>query len=90
MKPAVIVSVVLLVVAFMGAVVWSTLQAGEVECEVCLTFEGAEVCRLGRGPSEEEALVAAQQSVCGGNASGMAESIACLNRIPERATCAAR
>lgn len=87
MKPTLVLSILLVIVAFMGVVVWSTLQASEVECEVCLVFEGTEVCRMGRGPTEAEALAAAQQSTCGGNAVGMAESIACLARTPNRASC---
>lgn len=77
------------VALFGGGVIWMSLQASEVECQVCLTFGGEEVCRLGRGPSEAEALAAAQQSTCGGNTSGMAESIACMNRPPERSSCGA-
>ena len=88
MKPFAVVLILIGLAAFMGGVVWMTLRSAEVECEVCLVFDGREVCRLGRGPTEEEALAAAQQSTCGGNVSGMAESIACLNRAPERASCA--
>ena len=87
MKTRTIVVIVLVLAAFMGVVVWSTLSAAEVECEVCLTFNGREVCRLGRGPSEAEALQAAQESACGGNAPGMAELIVCRGRVPDRAQC---
>ena len=89
MKTSVIGLIVVGGLTFMGAVVWTTLQGAEVECEVCLVFDGEDICRLGRGPSEAEALAAAHQSACGGNTSGMAESIACMNRVPERSTCAA-
>jgi len=87
MKPVVVVLILAAVAVFMGGVVWSTLQAVEVECEVCLEFNGQEVCRQGRGATEEEALAAAQQSTCGGNTSGMAESIACLAKSPNRSSC---
>ncbi len=89
MKPTVLALIAFAIVVFMGAVVWTTVQGAEVECEVCLVFDGQEVCRLGRGPSETEALAAAHQSACGGNTSGMAESIACMNRAPERSSCPA-
>ncbi len=90
MKPAVVVGIILALVLFAGFVVHSTLRAGEVECEVCLTFPTGEVCRSGRGPSEAEARMAAQESACGGNVSGMAEIIACRNQAPSRAICQAR
>ncbi len=89
MKSLTIALIMLGLVAFVAGVVWMTVRSAEVECEVCLVFDGAEVCRMGRGPSEAEATGAAQQSTCGGNTSGMAESIACLSRTPSRATCSA-
>jgi hypothetical protein len=89
MKPSVIALIVLSLAGFMGAVVWSTVQGAEVECEVCLVFDGQETCRLGRGPTETEARVAAQQSACGGNTADMAEAISCLNRTPDRSACSA-
>ncbi len=89
MKASVVGAIVVAILAFIGVVVWGTLQGAEVECEVCLVFDGEEVCRLGRGESEVEALAAAHSSTCGGNTSGMAESIACMNRIPERSSCPA-
>lgn len=87
MKPSVAIAILLAMIGFMGAVVWSTVQAGEVECEVCMVFDGEEVCRSGRGPGEAEALAEAQASVCGGNVSGMAELIACRGRPPDRQSC---
>ncbi len=83
------ITLALAMVLFMGGVIWSTMSGVETECEVCLTFGTEQVCRSGRGANEVEALQAAQESVCGGNTSGMAEIIACRNAIPERATCQA-
>lgn len=74
---------------FVGYVVYGTVARAEVSCEVCLQFEGRTVCRLGAGPTEQEARVAAQESACGGNAQGMSESIACRNQTPVRVTCGA-
>jgi len=86
-KPFAVIAIIVGLGAFMGLVVWTTLQGVEVECEVCLEFNGEEVCRLGRAAAEAEALAAAHQSVCGGRGFGMAESIACLSRIPNRQSC---
>ncbi|MEX2529017.1 MAG: hypothetical protein WEA09_15405 [Gemmatimonadota bacterium] len=87
MKPWAILLTVLGMVAFMTLVVRSTLQSAEVECQVCLQFQGELVCRNGAGATEEEALQAAQESACGGNVSGMAELIACRGAPPVRAQC---
>lgn len=72
---------------FVGYVVFGTVARPAVTCEVCLRFEGEMVCRKGGGATEAEAMRAAQESSCGGNARGMSESIACRNRPPERAVC---
>ncbi len=87
MKPSAVIAILVGLGIFMGIVVWSTLQGVEVECEVCLVFDGEEVCRMGRGPGQAEALAAAHQSACGGQGFGMAEAIACLNRVPNRQSC---
>ncbi len=87
MKPIVVVLIFLTFATFVGGVVWTTLQATEVECEVCLAFPHGEVCRMGRGPTELEARIAAQESACGGNVSGMAELIACRSQPPVSTTC---
>lgn len=89
MKPLQALGIAAAMVVFMVVVVWSTLSDVETECEVCLTFGTEQVCRSGRGASEVAALQAAQESVCGGNTSGMAEIIACRNATPEQATCQA-
>lgn len=75
---------------FFGLVVYSTMSGAEQQCEVCLEFAGETVCRSGSGATAEEAQRAAQESVCGGNTSGMAESIACRNRTPVSVQCASR
>ncbi|MQA89062.1 MAG: hypothetical protein GEU90_02325 [Gemmatimonas sp.] len=80
--------VVLLGIAlFVGVVVYSTFASAQVECEVCLEFDGEMVCRRGAGESEEAATRAAQESACGGNASGMSEVIACRAAVPVRLQC---
>ncbi len=89
MKPYQIFLLAGAMILFMVVVVWSTMSDVETECEVCLTFGTEQVCRNGRGANEVEAIQAAQESVCGGNTSGMAEIIACRNAPPERATCQA-
>ena len=73
---------------FVGYVLYGTMARADVSCEVCLEFEGQLVCRKGAGPTEAEARTAAQESACGGNARGMAQSIECRNRAPTRVQCA--
>ncbi|MEX2572406.1 MAG: hypothetical protein WD737_13995 [Gemmatimonadota bacterium] len=79
--------VILGIILFAGVVVYSTIARAQVECEVCLEFDGNLVCRRGAGGTVEEAQRAAQESVCGGNASGMSETIACRNAPPAEVQC---
>lgn len=79
--------IVLAAALFVGWVLYDTTSTTQASCEVCLEFDGELVCRRGAGATEEEALRAAQESTCGGNVSGMSESIACRNAEPVRAQC---
>jgi len=79
--------VILGVMLFLGFVVYGTIGPVQSQCEVCLEFDGELVCRRGAGATEEAALQAAQESVCGGNASGMSEVIACRAATPVRSSC---
>ena len=75
------------VVFFLGYVMYSSVAPATVSCEVCLVFDGEEVCRMGAGPTPEEAARAAQESACGGNATGMIATERCRGRPPERLAC---
>lgn len=83
MKWIVILGLVLFVV---GVVYWSVTPV-QSQCEVCMEFDGERVCRRGAGATEEDARRAAQESVCGGNASGMSEMIACRAAAPASVQC---
>lgn len=80
-------AVILAVLVFAGYVVYGTVTRTGASCEVCLEFDGETVCRRGAGASEEEALKAAQESACGGQAQGMSEIIACRAQEPVSAVC---
>ena len=79
--------IALAVMAFLGYVMYSSVAPATVSCEVCLVFDGEEVCRMGAGPTPEDAANAAQESACGGNATGMIATERCRSREPERMTC---
>ena len=66
---------------------YSSMAPATVECEVCLVFDGEEVCRMGAGPTRQAAAAAAQESACGGNAMGMIATERCRARQPERLVC---
>jgi hypothetical protein len=79
--------ITLAMLAFVGWFVWISVPRSPYACEVCLEFSGERVCRRGAGQTEAAALMAAQESTCGGNARGMSEMIACRNAVPVASSC---
>jgi hypothetical protein len=72
---------------FAVGVVYLTVKPVQSQCEVCLDFDGRQVCRIGAGATDEDATRAAHESACGGNAMGMSESILCRNAVPVSVSC---
>ena len=81
---------ILLVAAFGGFLLWSTLSAQRAECRVCVEFGGRQNCAEASGASEAEAARTAQATACGPVTAGMDESIACSNRPPVVRQCRTR
>ena len=72
---------VLLVLAFAGFLLWSTLTSQHAECIVVVAFGGGRGTGTASGASEADALREAQTAACGPLAQGMNDRIAC-SRIP--------
>lgn len=71
----------LVVLAFAGFLLWSTLGSQQVECTVTVDFGNARNTATASAASEADATREAQTAACGPIANGMDESIAC-GRIP--------
>ena len=71
----------LAVLAFAGYLLWSTLSAQQVECNVTVAFGGAEGRGSASAASEQDASREAQVAACGPLTGSMDERIAC-SRIP--------
>jgi hypothetical protein len=71
----------LVLLAFAGFLLWSTLSAQRVECSVTVEFGGRQNSGTASAASEQDATREAQTAACGPLANGMNESIAC-GRIP--------
>jgi hypothetical protein len=70
-------------------VVYSSLQVGSVECEVCMDFEGRQLCRTASAAGREEALRAAVDNACALLTSGMTNTMRCQRGEPARTDCRA-
>ena len=78
------------VIAFAGLLLYNTLSAQKVTCEVCVEFNGQRNCATASHENEEEAAQSAQRTACGVLASGMNETIACGNKPPATRQCRTR
>jgi len=79
--------IVVIVAGFVGLLLYNTLSAQKVSCEVCVTFNGKRNCATASHATESEAAQSAQTTACGILASGMNESIACGRVQPEVRSC---
>ena len=70
-------------------VVYSSLGVGTVECEVCMRYEGREVCRSVSAAHREEAVRGAVDNACALLTSGMTNTIRCQQGEPARVECRA-
>lgn len=86
MKRGTIITI-LLAVGFAGILLYSTLSAQQVECSVCVTFNGETNCATASAETDVAAMEQAVNTACGTISSGMAESIQCSNTPPVRPQC---
>ncbi len=89
MKRSTVITI-LLGVGFAGLLLYSTLEAQQVECTACVTFNGVSNCATASARDETEALRSAVNTACGTLAQGMDESIRCAGLPPQRPQCSTR
>ncbi len=75
-------------IALFGAWVWSGVASHtQVECEVCVRFEGRSGCGKARGATRDEARIAAQRNACAPLAGGVTGAFACPRVTPSSLAC---
>jgi hypothetical protein len=84
------ITTIVIVVGFVILLLWSTLSAQRVECEVCVEFQGRRNCATATAATEDEAARSAQTTACGTLAGGMAETVFCGNSTPASRRCETR
>jgi hypothetical protein len=68
--------------AFIGVLLYSSMQQTKNEYEVCVTFKGAIHCATASGATSQEAIRSAQGIDCELLANGRDENIVCLDTPP--------
>jgi len=80
----------IVIIGFIGFVIWSTFGAQSVECEVCMEFNGRRNCAVASGGTPDAAAETAQNTACGPVTNGMNDAIACGNIAPASRVCRTR
>lgn len=80
----------LIVAGFVALLMWSTMASQQVECEVCVEFQGRRNCATASAANEAQAAQSAQSTACGTISSGMAESVLCGDVAPVSRRCQTR
>jgi hypothetical protein len=86
MKRGTIITIVA-VILFGALLLFNTLSAQKVTCNVCVEFQGHRNCASASHENEKEAMRAAQNTACGPLTMGMDQSIACDRVDPISAQC---
>lgn len=81
---------VLVILAFVAFLTWTTVSAQKIECDVCVEFDGGRNCATATAETEEEAGRSAQTTACGPLAKGMDASIRCGAIPPVQRQCRTR
>ncbi len=82
-----VLALIAAIALLLGGLIYGSMTAVQVECSLCVEFNGQRQCRTGSGVDEDGAQEAAQRAACAVLAAGMAESINCDRRIPTNVQC---
>jgi hypothetical protein len=82
-----LVAAVVILVPIVAILAYSTMQVGAHECEVCMAFEGREICRTVAASSEQDAHRGAVDNACALLTSGMTNTLRCSRTPPRSARC---
>ncbi len=85
-----IVAGIVVVLAFVGYLLWATVSSQAAECHVCMAFRGGRNCATASAADTVEAARSARGTACGPIAQGMDASIACTNSVPLTQECRKR
>jgi hypothetical protein len=89
MKRGTLITIIALAI-FGALLLFNTLSAQKVTCEVCVEFNGKRNCASASHENEGDARTTAQTTACGPLASGMDQSIACGRVTPVSVQCRTR
>jgi hypothetical protein len=77
----------LLALLFLGALLYASLTANAVTCEVCIEFAGRQACRTGSASTRAEAVYGATTNACAILSDGVTDGIRSGNTQPSLERC---
>lgn len=80
MKLKILISIIVL--GLIGLLTYKMLSLGQVQCGLCVEFNGKRQCTKAYGPNRSAALEEAHRNACATLTSGVTEVLAC-NRSPD-------
>jgi hypothetical protein len=83
------VAAILVLAPVVAFVLYSSFRVAAIECEVCMRYDGRELCRSASAARREEALRSAADNACALLTSGMTNTIRCQQTEPARTQCRA-
>ena len=78
---------VLLGAVFVAALIYATLSEAQVECEVCMDFQGASVCRTASAADRDASVRGAVMTACAVLSGGVTQGLACDRTPPRSVRC---
>lgn len=70
-----------------AVILYQTMAIRQVECDVCVEFEGRTKCLTVRGEDEEQAIQTGKDNACTFVTVGRAEAFRCSGTPPVRTQC---
>jgi len=77
----------LLGAAFIAGTVYLALEQNRVECEVCMSYRGRQLCETSSAMTRDDALMQATSTVCAQISSGVTSGIQCTSSPPVSSQC---
>ncbi len=71
----------------LGAVIFSTLDHVRATCQVCVEFQGRQLCEEASAADRDQAIMQAMNTACVQLSAGVTDGIQCNNQIPLSTQC---
>ena len=78
---------VVLVAVFVSVLVMALRNEAQVECEVCIEFDGGRACRTSKASDRDRVIYGATSAACVVLSGGVTSGIQCANTPPSSLRC---